>query len=573
MLNPTKDVVCRKISFAACRKLLGLRCLHSLRLSLSNVAAAEPSTDNPSHYATPFIVYDTAKSTKCGLSTRRQNILSWYSCGPTVYDSAHIGHASSFIRQDVIRRILEGINKDVTVIQVMGITDIDDKIIKKANETNVEWSSVSKYYEREFKEDLSNLNVIPPHAFTRVSDYIPQILQFVGKLVETGFAYPVPDGSVYFDVEKYGKRYGVFRQALSSEDVQETALSSDGKKNSRDFALWKGSKPGEPYWSSPWGSGKGRPGWHIECSVMATQFFGQHLDIHTGGRDLIFPHHENEEAQCCAHFQSSRWTSHWLHMGHLHFKGDVKMSKSLGNTVSIRSFLKEHSVDVLRIMCIMGKYRKNIEYSPDAIDIAEKILKRLRIFLSDTTAILNGTKPVKLDSNLDETCLWGNLAKAKSELNAALLNDFDTSTALKVVSELISDFNRHYVPYNSNCISNTTVNLQLVLAIKIFVQDFLQLVGLSLSAASISSESSFNDTRLESVITQFVQFRNQVRTYSLAMSEDDKQARKQKITERKELLQACDKARDNLLAESSVEIKDHGKTSTWSFAESNTQRK
>ncbi|ODM97151.1 Cysteine--tRNA ligase, mitochondrial [Orchesella cincta] len=522
-------------------------------------------------YNTPFVIFDTAKNGKCKLSTRRPNILTWYSCGPTVYDSAHIGHASSFIRQDVIRRILESLDKDLTIIQVMGITDIDDKIINRANQTGKEWNSVGKHYEQEFIEDLKNLNVIQPHIFTRVSDYIPQIIGFVGNLIKGGYAYPVSDGSVYFDTEKFGSRYGKFRQANSDsqEDEEDGTEFAGGKKSAKDFAVWKGAKPGEPFWESPWGTGKGRPGWHIECSVMATQIFGPNLDLHTGGKDLIFPHHENEEAQCCAHFDSSSWTSHWLHMGHLHFKGDVKMSKSLGNTVSISNFLIDYSPDVLRIMCILSKYRKNLEYSQDSIDNAKKVLKKFHTFANDTSSILDGSKPV--NTTAEDAALWTKLESARTHLKASLLNDFDTPEAVKTLMEFISDFNRHHIPHDSSSSSssstNSNVSYELVLASRIFALEFLNLVGFQ--EFTLDSRKSKggggHEIPYENLVEKFVQFRNQVRSYSLALNEPDKQLRKQKIGERAELITACDNVRNQLLAENGVEIKDHGKSSSWSF--------
>ncbi len=529
---------------------------------------------NPRHN-TPFVIFDTAQNSKCRLTTKRKNVLTWYSCGPTVYDSAHIGHASSFIRQDVIRRIIESVDKQFTLIQVMGITDIDDKIIRRAIVTGREWKSVSKHYEREFLEDLKKINVLPPHVFSRVSDFIPEIIRFVEKLVENKLAYDVADGSVYFDTEKYGDKYGMFRQNTENEIPDDIPSSSDGKRSSRDFALWKGAKPGEPFWSSPWGTFKqGRPGWHIECSVMASHYFGPSLDLHTGGRDLIFPHHENEEAQCCAHFQSDQWASHWLHMGHLHFKGEAeKMSKSLGNTISIRDFLKEHSPDLLRLLCINAKYRKNLDYSADSLENARKIVKKLTTFLTDSSAILNGTKQVTISTNEGESSLWENLDTSKAALNKALLYDFDTPEALKIVTELISNFNRNYSISTSSSDVNSyqSVNFELVFAIRIFIQDFVNLVGLSLETNynynSSKSGTGPEDSRLENVINQFVQFREQVRSYSLAMEETDKERRRKLISDRKELLQACDKVRDEMLEENKVEIKDHGKNSTWMFTQ------
>lgn len=525
-------------------------------------------------YKTPFAIFDTLKRAKVNLTTRRPNILSWYSCGPTVYDGAHIGHASSFIRQDVIRRILQAFGNELTIIQVMGITDIDDKIIKKANETGTDWSVVSRHYEKEFMEDLSSLNVNPPHVFTRVTHHIPQIISFVSKLVNNGYAYPVQDGSVYFDTEKYGSRYGLFRPTVDDETLgqgQEENETQRLKKNVKDFALWKGAKTGEPFWNNPWG--KGRPGWHIECSVMASQIFGTTLDLHSGGQDLKFPHHENEEAQCCAYFDTLQWTSHWLHTGHLHFQGDVKMSKSLGNTVSIRSFLEDNSPDVLRAMCIISKYRRDLEYSPDAVVTARKLLKKFHNFISDTTAILRGQKIVQPSKPEGDDDLWKKLDRARAQLHAALIDDFDTPEALKVVIEFVSDFNRCYMTRdnNINCYAISIVNFELVLASKLFVQEFLKLVGFN-EASKVSKLSDQTgkvaDGQLENyLIDALVNFRKDVRSFCLALDESNKVTKKQKIAERRDLLQTCDTVRRQLLAECNIEVKDHSTGSTWVHAE------
>lgn len=376
---------------------------------------------------------------KIELNTIRPGTLTWYACGPTVYDSAHIGHASSYIRLDIIRRILE--SQGITVLQVMGVTDIDDKIIARSQLQNLPWTHLSQKYELEFFQELQQLNVKMPHLRARVTQYVPQIVNFISQLLSTSAAYSTPDGTVYFNTSKFPD-YGKFREARTAENStgsleEGEAKRSSAKRNLRDFALWKGAKPGEPYWETPWG--KGRPGWHIECSVIASHFFGEELDIHSGGMDLTFPHHENEEAQCCAYYGKHRWVRHWIHTGHLHLTGNVKMSKSIGNTVAIKEFLTTKSPDVLRMLCLMKRYNTNIDYNSETELHAVSLLRRLRTFISDCKAILLGTKKIRFKDQE----LWIKVISAKAATREALLNNFDTPVALLTIMELIGEFNRN----------------------------------------------------------------------------------------------------------------------------------
>ncbi|MCL4139843.1 UNVERIFIED_CONTAM: hypothetical protein GTU68_046492, partial [Idotea baltica] len=283
--------------------------------------------------------------------------VTWYNCGPTVYDSAHIGHALCFVRLDIIKRILQDIFH-LNVVQVTGITDVDDKIIARTKELNTCVQTLTQKYEKEFFKDMAKLNVLPPSIAPRVTEHIPQILSFVAKIMEKGLAYDVGQGTVYFDTESYG-RYGKLVKQNEKEIIQ--IFSDSRKKSIRDFVLWKGAAKDDCItWDSPWGPG--RPGWHIECSAMASRFFGEELDLHSGGIDLLFPHHENEEAQCCAHHTRDQWCNYWIHTGHLHIKGNTKMSKSLYNTISIQKFLEEHSANTFRLYCLFSHYR-NCKYN------------------------------------------------------------------------------------------------------------------------------------------------------------------------------------------------------------------
>jgi len=265
-------------------------------------------------------------------------------CGPTVYDHSHMGHAKTYVCSDILRRILTdyfGYN----VKLCMNITDIDDKIIMRANERKLEFSEFSRSQETEFLNDCEALNIRLPSVITRVSEYVPEIVDYIKKIIDNGYAYE-SNGSVYFDVlkfdaaenHKYAKLEPTNFGNLELLKEGEGALTGEGavseKKNEQDFALWKKSKEGEPFWDSPWGTG--RPGWHIECSAMASSIFKEHpIDIHSGGIDLKFPHHDNELAQAEAYYDCNQWIKYFWHTGHLHIKGK-KMSKSLKNFTTIK---------------------------------------------------------------------------------------------------------------------------------------------------------------------------------------------------------------------------------------------
>uniref|UniRef100_A0A452VAS1 cysteine--tRNA ligase n=1 Tax=Ursus maritimus TaxID=29073 RepID=A0A452VAS1_URSMA len=259
------------------------------------------------------------------------NRVSRYSCGPTVYDHAHLGHACSYVRFDIIRRILTRVF-GCNIIVVMGITDVDDKIIRRAAEMNVSPASLANLYEEDFKQDMAALKVLPPTVYLRVTENIPQIISFIEGIIANRHAYSTAQGNVYFDLQSIGDKYGKLVGAVPSPVGE--PVDSD-KRHASDFALWKAAKPQEVFWASPWG--KGRPGWHIECSTLSSLVFGRQLDIHSGGADLAFPHHENEIAQCEAFHQCRQWGNYFLHSGHLHVKGkEEKMSKSLKNYITIK---------------------------------------------------------------------------------------------------------------------------------------------------------------------------------------------------------------------------------------------
>ncbi|CAH0384696.1 unnamed protein product [Bemisia tabaci] len=357
-----------------------------------------------------------------------KGIVKWYSCGPTVYDKAHIGHACCYMKFDIIRRILEDFF-NLKVHYIMGVTDIDDKIILKANVLRENFKTLAKLYEFEFFSDLRKLNILPPHTIARVSDHILEIQNCVDELMKKEVAYSAPDGSVYFDTQKYGcygKLYWTPEENLSEPN-------SPHKKHPLDFALWKGMKPNEPFWETPWGCG--RPGWHIECSVMASKYFGSQIDIHSGGIDLLFPHHENEEAQCCAYHNISQWVNYWIHSGHLFLKGTTKMSKSLENTIDVDECLEKYTPNDFRFMCLLSRYRNSLEYESDIMNKAISLRKKFGTFLENTSDFI---RSLHNQGNVDEVKLFKALQETEENVRSALANDFNTVRAMSLLTDIVS---------------------------------------------------------------------------------------------------------------------------------------
>jgi cysteinyl-tRNA synthetase len=316
-------------------------------------------------------IFNSLTHKKEDFSTLEPGLVRMYVCGPTVYARAHVGHAMSALVFDVIRRYLE--YRGYRVQHVMNFTDVDDKIILAAAQEGLDPFVLSERYIHEFRDHLGDLNILAATVNPRATSEMPQIIQMISQLVEKDLAYPA-DGDVYFRVQRdsdYGKLSG-----RRLEDMQAGArIEVDTRKeHPMDFALWKAAKPGEPAWNSPWG--KGRPGWHIECSAMNLTHLGEQIDIHGGGNDLIFPHHENEIAQTES-LTGKPFARYWVHNGMLQLSGE-KMSKSLGNLVTIEDFLAEHDADVLRFMVLNSSYRNPLAFNDEVVSQAERGLERLR---------------------------------------------------------------------------------------------------------------------------------------------------------------------------------------------------
>ena len=376
-----------------------------------------------------LMIYNTLTRKKEPFETIVPGKVSMYVCGPTVYDKAHVGHAMSALVFDIIRRYLQ--YKGYRVNHAMNYTDVDDKIINRANKMGVDPLALAESYIEQFDRHLEELNILPATIKPRATQEIDHIIQMVQGLIEKGYAYPV-DGDVYFRVEKfagYGKLSG---RKLDEMQAGARINVDERKENPMDFALWKGSRPGEPYWESPWG--KGRPGWHIECSAMNLSHLGEQIDIHGGGNDLIFPHHENEIAQTEA-YTGKPFARYWVHNGMLQLSGE-KMSKSLGNLVTIEEFLAEHPADVLRLMVLNSSYRGPLAFNEETINQTERALERLQSALRGSLPGAAGLSPAGIQSLSEQ------VERTRQGFIESMDDDFNTAGALGYIYDLVRSINQ-----------------------------------------------------------------------------------------------------------------------------------
>lgn len=374
-------------------------------------------------------IYNTLSRTKEVFSTIEPGKVRMYVCGPTVYADAHLGHAMSALVFDIARRYLE--YKGYDVRYVMNFTDVDDKIINKANELGVDPFELAEQYIDGYKRDLEALNIKPATVNPRATQDMPQIIEMIQQLIDVGAAYEV-NGDVYYKVESdddYGKLSG---RSLQTMNAGARIQVDERKEHPMDFALWKSAKPGEPAWDSPWG--KGRPGWHIECSAMNMVHLGDQIDIHGGGNDLIFPHHENEIAQTES-ITHKPFAHYWMHNGMMGLK-DEKMSKSIGNMITIDQFLSQHPGDVMRLWVLNGSYRSPLTYNESVIEQTTQGYKRL---LSAKKDALPGATGLSEDEQkkLEEAA-----QHARQAFIEAMDDDFNTSQAMAAIYELVKVINQ-----------------------------------------------------------------------------------------------------------------------------------
>ena len=352
-----------------------------------------------------------------------------YACGPTVYNYIHIGNARPICVFDVLRRYLEYRGYKVTFVQ--NFTDIDDKIIKKANEEGTDYKIVSEKYIEEFWKDAKGLNFRPATVHPKATENIDKIIEIVSGLIENGHAYAV-DGDVYFSPKTFPEYGKLSHQPLEELEAGARIMVGDIKRDPMDFALWKAAKPGEPYWDSPWG--KGRPGWHIECSAMVCRYLGETIDIHCGGQDLIFPHHENEIAQSEC-FTGKPFAHYWMHNGYINVD-NVKMSKSLGNFFTVRDVAEKYGYEPIRYLMISSSYRSPINYSVDIIEQCKASLQRLYTCRDGIDFEIKNAPDGEPDENIK-----AQFDKRVEQFIKAMDDDLNTADGIAAVFELARDIN------------------------------------------------------------------------------------------------------------------------------------
>lgn len=590
--------------------------------------------------------------------------ITWYTCGPTVYDSAHVGHARAYVTFDLIRRVL-GDYFGYSIFYVMNVTDIDDKIILRArrdylwlqfvkvhsptaddlmsrgmkalgsrkdkllhtlSELDAQCGTADKRtlkgvteqiaatklklknqiealselsdsvpptderlehlvkdaiseeldfqsgasitdhsifaahasrFEEEFLEDMERLGVRPADVYTRVSEYVPQIVEYVEKIISNGFAY-VCDNSVYFDTaafdahpsHDYAKLVPTAKGDLTLIAEGEGALGDKpaSKKSNCDFALWKASKPGEPSWDSPWGPG--RPGWHIECSAMASDILGSNFDIHSGGIDLAFPHHDNELAQAEAHFDCKQWVNYFMHAGHLHIDG-LKMSKSLKNFITIRQALEHFTPAQLRIVFLLQGWDRTMNFSDQFVDEAITKEKKLKEFFLEVEVHLRKGTAGKQVWNTTDRVLHEDLLASQSLVDSALKNNFDFPTAFQALFNLVSKVN----VYMS---SHPALRTPLLRKCAMYVHKMLTIFGVvnsdSLKMTTSSSQCSDTQNTLSPVLDCLVEFRKQIRTLAIAEGNHD-------------ILKLCDQFRDQSLPPLGIRLDDSQLETVWKLVD------
>lgn len=381
-------------------------------------------------------VFNTLTRQKEVFKSQKPNVVNMYVCGPTVYNYIHIGNARSIVAFDTIRRYFEYLGYQVNYVS--NFTDVDDKLIKEANQEHTTVPEIAARYIEAFKSDVAQLNVEPATANPRASDNIPDIIAFIESLIQKGYAYAA-HGNVYYRARKF-KNYG----ALSDQNIDELEqgasqhVASDElaiKEDPIDFALWKAAKPKEIAWDSPWG--KGRPGWHIECSVMSMKYLGQTLDIHGGGQDLEFPHHENEIAQSEAE-TGQRFANYWLHNGFVTIGSeDEKMSKSLGNFVTVHDFVKKSDPQILRFLMATTQYRRPIRYSQESLEDAKANLHKLN------HSFINLDYRFKDAVAGHDAAIEAAAEKIHQGFDAAMDDDFNAQNGIMEVYELTKLMNQY----------------------------------------------------------------------------------------------------------------------------------
>lgn len=395
-------------------------------------------------------LYNTLTQKKEEFVPIEEGKVRMYSCGPTVYNYFHIGNARPFIVFDVLRRFLEYIGYDVKFVQ--NFTDVDDKIINRSIEEGITAAEVADKYIAEYFKDADALGIRRADVHPRVSDHMPEIIEMIKELEERGLAYNV-DGNVYYQVDHFHDYGKLSKQSIDDLKSGARIDVNDEKRSPLDFALWKKKKDGEPYWESPWG--QGRPGWHIECSAMSRKHLGESIDIHGGGQDLIFPHHENEIAQSegsCG----CKFANYWVHNGYININNE-KMSKSKGNFFTVRDIAKHYDLEVVRMFMLMAHYRSPVNFSDELLGQAQNALERLYNAKYQMEYLLENNKT---EAAAEEEKAWmDSLAQYKKGFIDAMDDDLNTADAIAAIFELVRDANSHLSESSSREAVKAALNL------------------------------------------------------------------------------------------------------------------
>ena len=389
-------------------------------------------------------VFNTLSRKKEPLVPVHEGKVGIYACGPTVYNFFHIGNARPFVIFDTLRRFLTHLGYDVKFVQ--NFTDIDDKMIRRANEENTTVEAIADKYIEEYFKDAAALGVKPADVHPRATKHIGEIIGLIKKLEAKGLAYAVDNGDVYFDTQAYRSNYGkLIGQDLDDLESGARIEVGDIKRHPMDFALWKGQKPGEPAWKSPWGMG--RPGWHIECSAMSMKYLGETFDIHCGGVDLIFPHHENEIAQSEG-ATGKPFAKYWMHNGHINVD-NKKMSKSAGNFFTVRDIAKEYDLEAVRLFLLSAQYRSPINFSRDLIMAASSSLERMYTARNNAIFLLESAPEREMSE--DEKAFLDRMQQYIDRFDDAMCDDLNTADALGVLFEAVRDMNTQFTDAKAPC--------------------------------------------------------------------------------------------------------------------------
>lgn len=484
------------------------------------------------------------------LQTITPDRLTMYSCGPTVYNLIHIGNLRGALVSDMFYRYFKRVGYEV--VYVRNYTDVDDKIIKRGHEEGLSPEQVAKKYIQEVEKDFAISGAEEPTHKTLVTDHMPEIISMIAKIIENGKAYVADDGEVIYSISDFPEYGKLSHKNLEDLEAGSRVEVSRKKRNPLDFTLWKPAKPGEPSWESPWG--KGRPGWHIECSAMASKWLGSRIDVHHGGEDLIFPHHENEIAQSEAATGEAPFVKYWLHHAFLTISKE-KMSKSIGNVFTAREFLSRFGGEVARYLLLSVHYRSIIDFGEDSIDQALTGLQRIyeakknALFLSKLKAAV---------PEMRAESLWGgfvaDIQKTRNEIDEAYANDFNTPGALASLFSLIREFNR--VTSERGAATTPSAALAGMELIKLMEQDIGGVLGVGRKNP-------------ESALEELQKYRGELRaTFSGAqtLGEEEIQA---KIQERLDARKAKDFARADAIRDEleskGVILKDSPQGTTWTY--------